>query len=91
MRSDQKACWQGAWRSRWRAHLQAMQRRQRAFWSEPFGNGCRRRLPLLQLLAVAPLRRVAAPRQSTPAARSHSQIHGQQALDNRPSLHNALN
>jgi hypothetical protein len=32
---------------------QAMQRGQRTFWFEPFGNGCRRHMPLLQLLAVA--------------------------------------
>jgi len=59
---------------------QAMQRGQRTFWLEPSGNGCRRRMPLLQLLAVAPLRRVAAPRHATPAARSHSQIICQYAL-----------
>jgi general secretion pathway protein H len=63
---------------------QAMQRGQRTFWFEPSGNGCRRRMPLLQgaairILAVAPLRRVAAPRHATPAARSHSQIIGQHA------------
>jgi len=67
-----------AWRSRWWPHLQAMQRGQRAFWLKPSGNGCRRRSPVLQLqgvaTSVAPLRRVAAPGQSTPAARSHSQI-----------------
>src|SRR5450830_32988 len=68
VRSCQKACWQ------------AMQRRQCAFWQEPCGNDDRRRLPLLQLLAVAPLRRVAAPRQSTPVARSHSQMTGEQTL-----------
>ncbi|SFB03291.1 hypothetical protein SAMN04515620_113104 [Collimonas sp. OK607] len=31
---------------------QAMQRGQRTFWFEPFGNGCRRRMPLLQGAAI---------------------------------------
>jgi hypothetical protein len=76
MRSNQNVRWQ------------AMQRGQRTFWFEPSGNGCRRHMPLLlgaaiRILAVAPLRRVAALRPVTPAARSHSQIICQHALNKR--------
>ena len=46
----------------------------------PPGEAAKRRLPLLQLLAVAPPRRVAAPRQSTLGDLSHSQIEWEQAL-----------
>jgi hypothetical protein len=43
------------------------------FGLNPPGTGRRRRMPVLQLLAVALLRRVAAPWPATPTARSHSQ------------------
>ncbi|MAF01310.1 hypothetical protein, partial [Herbaspirillum sp.] len=46
----------------------------------PPGEAAKRRLPLLQLLAVAPPRRVAAPRQTTLGDLSHSQIKCEQAL-----------
>ncbi|MDR9851150.1 hypothetical protein, partial [Herbaspirillum huttiense] len=47
----------------------------------PPGEAAKRRLPLLQLLAVSPPRRVAAPRQSTLGDLSHSQIEWEQAPD----------
>jgi len=45
-----------------------------------------RRMPLLQLLAVAPLRRVAAPRPATHSVPSHSQTICQQAPANGNSV-----
>jgi len=52
----------------------------------PPGETAKRRLPLLQLLAVAPPRRVAAPRQTTLGDLSHSQIKCEQALVVPPLL-----
>jgi hypothetical protein len=44
------------------------------FGMNPEGRGPMRCIPLLQLLTVAPLRRVAAPRSATHSAPSHSRI-----------------
>lgn len=53
-------------------------------WHES-GKGCMRRMPVLRLLAVAPLRRIVAPRPATHAPPSHSQTNFNSLLRAYPS------